>query len=377
METKHLREARIDLGALGANYAALARAAEGCDLIAVVKADAYGHGALAVATHLAAQGCRKLAVVTAAEAAELRAGGLVQPSILVLGVVADAAEARELLHLDATAVLHHRGQLTLLADAAREAGRVLPVQVEIDTAMRRMGVPPEEALTFIEAVAETSALKLTGVFTHFACADEVDLAPTREQLRIFGEILAVLRARGVDPGEVHVANSAGILAGAELPEMWKLCSAVRPGLSLYGVAPAPHLPGELAPVMHLSARVAQLRAVEPGDAVGYGATHRFGGATRVATLPIGYADGVPCSLGNSGSVLLNGAKCPIVGRVSMDSITVDVGELAVEIGDEVLLFGNSASGTLRVEEVAAVAGTIPYELLVRVGPRVPRVYTRE
>ncbi len=377
MELRHLREARIDLGALAQNYAGLAKAAQGREVIAVVKADAYGHGAVTVARHLVSLGCRHLAVVTVEEAAELRAGGLRDVSILVLGTVANDRKARELLRLVGTATLHHPAQVELLAEAARETARVLPVQVEVDTGMRRMGVPPGEAIALIHKVLETPELHLTGVFTHFARADEVDLGPTREQLRIFGALLDEIRAEGINPGQVHIANSAGILAGEDLPELWRLSTAVRPGLSLYGVAPAPHLPGGLKPVMHLSARVAQLRSVEAGDCVGYGATHRFDAPTKVATLPIGYADGVPCSLGNKGSVFLAGERRPIVGRVSMDSITVDVGECPVAVGDEVLLFGADAEGGLRVEEAAVTAGTISYELLVRVGRRVPRVYSRE
>jgi len=370
--------ASIDLAALAHNYAEAVRLADGRQLIAVVKADAYGHGAVPVARRLVAAGAKRLAVATVAEAAELRAAAVRVP-ILVLGGVHDAAEADDAAALDLVPVIQHGGHVPLLARAARERGRPLAVELEVDTGMARMGVPPEDVAALAAAFARDGALVLEGLYTHLACADEAELAPTRRQLALFGEVLAGLRARGLLPERVHVANSAGLVASAELegaipPEV----NAARPGILLSGVQPsAARGPlAQLRPVMSLRTRVANVRHVRRGDPVGYGATFRAKQRGRIATLPVGYADGIPWSLGNRGQVLLRGRKVRIVGRISMDLVTLDVGELPVEIGDPVLIFGESAppeSDRLPVEEQAEAAGTIPYELLVRVGRRVPRV----
>jgi alanine racemase len=369
--------ASIDEGALAHNYAEAKRLAGGREVIAVVKADAYGHGAVPVSRRLAACGCRSFAVATVEEAAELRAAGISQ-ALLVLGGVHDAAEADEAVALGAIPVVQHAGHLALLRKAAAERGRAIPVQVEVDTGMARMGVSPEEAPSLIESIARERAFALDGVYTHFACADEAELAPTLRQLALFREVLAALRSRGVVPRQVHVANSAALAAGEALAEaMPAEANAVRPGLLLYGVCPAPQLAdaAELRPVMSVRTRVANVRWVRRGEPVGYGATFRAKQRGRIATLPIGYADGLPWSLGNRGFVLLRGRRVPIAGRVSMDLITLDVGNAPVEIGDPVLVFGMPAGGgsPLRVEEVAEAAGTVPYELLVRVGARVPRI----
>jgi alanine racemase len=367
--------ARIDLAALAHNFAEASRLAEGRAVIAVVKADAYGHGAVPVARRLVAAGCTRLAVATIAEAAELRAAAVRVP-LLLLGGIHDAAEAEDAVALELTPVVQHAGHVPLLARAARERGRRLPVELEVDTGMARMGVPPEDVAALAASIAREEMLAFDGLYTHLACADESDLASTRRQLALFGEVLAGLRARALAPARIHVANSAALVAAPELaaampPEV----NAVRPGVMLYGVQPTLSRAGvaKLRPVMSLRTRVANVRHVRRGDAVGYGATFRAKQRGRIATLPIGYADGVPWSLGNRGSVLLRGRKLRIAGRVSMDLLTLDVGELPVEIGDPVLVFGEAEGERLPVEELAEAAGTIPYELLVRVGRRVPRV----
>jgi alanine racemase len=374
--------ASIDLAALAANYAEAERLAAGRRVIAVVKADAYGHGAVPVARRLIAAGCERLAVATVAEAAELRAGAVRVP-ILVLGGIHDAAEAADAAALDLVPVIQHQGHVSLLARAARERGRPLGVELEIDTGMARMGVAPEDVAAFAASLVRDGALVLQGVYTHLACADEADLGPSRRQLALFGEILAGLGSRGLAPERVHVANSAGLVAGAELADVLPPeVNAVRPGLLLYGVQPSPVRAeaATLRPVMSLRTRVANVRHVRRGDPVGYGATFRAKQRGRIATIPVGYADGVPWALGNRGHALLRGRKVPIAGRVSMDLVTLDVGELPVEIGDPVLLFGETARSPrerLPVEAQAEAAGTIPYELLVRVGRRVPRVLEAE
>ena len=371
--------ARIDLAALAHNYREAARLAGGRHVIAVVKADAYGHGAVPVARRLVAAGCERLAVATIAEAAELRAAELRVP-LLLLGGIHDAADAEDAAELDLVVAVQHAGHVPLLARAARERARRLALELEVDTGMGRMGVAPEDVAALAAAIAREDALALEGVYTHLACADEADLAATRRQLALFGEVLAGLRARGLAPARVHVANSAALVAARELEDaMPPGVNCVRPGVMLYGVQPSAVRPevAKLRPVMSLVTRVANVRWLRRGDPVGYGATFRAQQRGRIATLPIGYADGVPWSLGNRGSALLRGRKLRIAGRVSMDLVTLDVGELPVEIGDPVLLFGAAEGEQLPVEEVAEAAGTIAYELLVRVGRRVPRVLTDE
>jgi alanine racemase len=364
-------EALIDLSALRDNFALARQRADGRDVIAVVKADAYGHGALAVVRTLRAAGCARFATVTLDEAAVLRDDGAEEP-ILVLGGIHGPEEAAAAARRRLTPVLHHARQLPWLAAAARSVASVLPVHVEVDTGMRRMGVPPDEALALLDAVAHEPALTLDGVYTHLARADEPDLEPSLEQLRRFREILQQARRNGVEPGIVHFANSAGLLA-TPLAEALPEAAAVRPGLMLYGVRPAPHLEGTLRPVMTLRTRVVQVRQVGKGEAVGYAGIFRAPRDTRVATLPLGYADGVPVATSNRGHVLLRGQRLPIAGRVSMDYVGVDVGDVPVEPGDEAVLFGAGDDGALPVEDAAQAAGTIGYELLVRVGARVPRV----
>lgn len=377
-------EATIDLAALRSNAAEAARHAQGRAVIAVIKAEAYGHGAVPVGRELVACGVGDLAVVTVDEAVTLREGGLDVP-ILVLGGPRCAADAEQAVERSLTHALHHQESLAFVAAAARSAKRPLRVQVEIDTGMSRMGVPADSAVDFLARVRATPGLELDGVFTHFSSADESDLAPTFEQIRRFRDVLARAGEAGIHPRQVHAANSAGLLAGKEVSEALPEATAVRPGLMLYGVAPSPRMAEGLQPVMSFRARVVRVQDLAAGATVGYGATYRVpgrgspetaGGGTRIATLQVGYADGVLRAAGNRGFVWLAGRRHPIAGRVSMDSIGVDVGDAPVAVGDEAVLFGNALAekAGIRVEEAAGWADTIGYELLVRVGDRVPRRY---
>ena len=367
----------IDLAALRANAKVARRRADGRDWIAVVKADAYGHGVVPVARELLAAGAAALAVVTPDEASELREADIAAP-LLVLGGPQDAADADRLVALHASVVLHHEDGARQMAEAGQRAGRRASVQIEVDTGMRRMGVPEDRAVGFAERVAADDALALAGVFTHFACADDADPAEAIDQCRRFRAVLASLGDRGIAGLQIHAANSAGLLSPeilAALPE----ATAVRPGLMLYGVQPAPHLgAGELAPVMSLRAPVVCLHTVRAGESVGYGARWRATADTRVATLGLGYADGLAwtAASGTGAAVCLAGGRRPRVGRISMDSVGVEIGDADVALGDEAVLFGPTDDGSepLRVEQAAVAAGTLHYELLVRVGRRVRRDY---
>lgn len=364
--------ARIDLAALRANYQRACALAGGRAVIAVVKADAYGHGAVTITRALAQAGATRVAVATVGEGVELREA-FPALRILVLGGVRGEAEADAAAAFGLVPVLHHEGELALVARTAGRRGICSDVQVEIDLEMRRLGVPEAEAVALLGRVAADPGLRLEGVFTHFARADESDPALRAEPLGRFSSLLGEARARGIEPGLVHTANSAALLGFDEtlpaLPEQ----DAVRPGLLLYGVRPAPHLAAELQPVMTLHSTIVALRTVEAGEAVGYGAAYRAARRTRIATLPLGYADGVPWSLADRGAALVGGRRVPFAGRVSMDLVTLDLGDEPAAIGDPVILFGVGQEAALPVEEVAAAAGTIPYEILVRIGRRVPRV----
>jgi len=363
----------IDLEALRANVRQLLERAPGRACIAVVKADAYGHGVVPTAREVLAAGADALAVVTASEAREVRSAGVDAP-LLVLAGPRDAAEADAVLVDRAVAVLHHEEGARRMAESARRRGEPARVQLEVDTGMRRMGVAEADAEAFAQRVAADEWLELEGVFTHFACADAEDAESSVDQCRRFQRVLSGLRARGLSGLQVHAANSAGVLSPeilAALPE----ATAIRPGLALYGVQPAPHLGrGLLQPVMSLRAPVVQLHSVRAGEGVGYGASWTAAADTRVATLGVGYADGVAWNASSRGAVWLAGAQRPIVGRVSMDSVGVEVGAAPVALGEEAVVFGASpAEGdALRVEAVSERWGTLSYELLVRVGQRVRR-----
>jgi alanine racemase len=367
--------AAIDLDALRANFALAMRLAAGRRVIAVVKADGYGHGAVTVARTLASAGVGALATWSVGEAAVLRDTGIAVP-LLVLSGVRDAAEADEVVARGFSAVVHDADGPAMLAAAARRAGRMrASVHVEVDTGMRRMGVPFADAAPFIAEIARDSALALEGVMTHLARADESDLTPTREQLRQFAELVGALRQQGVDPGSVHAANSAALVAQDALEGQGPAQDAVRPGIMLYGAQPSSQRTASLRPVMSLRAPVVAVRRVRRGDAVGYAALYRAPADTTIATVALGYADGVPIASSGRGSVWLAGARRPIAGRVSMDYLGVDVGDAPVRVGDVAVVFGCEAAGgpaVLPVEEAAQCAGTLPYELLVRVGGRVRR-----
>lgn len=366
----------IDLDALRHNARHAIDCAKGRTVIGVVKADGYGHGAADIAAGLMAEGVARLAVVSVGEGAELRRAGIVAP-VLLLGGFDDAMTAERALKWGLTPVLHDQRSFEL----ARTFGRSdspLSVEVEIDTGMRRMGVEERTARALLGRIAETPQLSLSGVFTHLARADESDLAPSRAQVADFAAIVRDLDPASARPVDAHIANSAGLLrlADIETPEAGLMTAAVRPGLMLYGVSPFADRSAEdldLEPVMTLAARVVAIRSVSKGETVGYGGEWRADRETRVATLPLGYADGIPRSLLGRGEVFLAGKMRPIVGRVSMDYIGVDVGDAEIEVGQLATLFGRTPEGKrVPVEGLAAAAGTIGYEILVGVGARVPR-----
>lgn len=368
--------AYIQLDALAANFRFAQARARGRLVIGVVKADAYGHGAVPIARALVRAGCRQLAALSLDEALELREAAVAVPLLVLAGAPGKRASTAA-IRANLTLVVHDAIGLACARIAARAAGVRARIHIEVDTGMSRRGVPLTEAAALAIDAASSPEILLEGIFTHLSCADDPSHEVSLAQLHAFRGLLAQLRERGIRPALVHAENSAGLLSdfAMALPES----TAVRPGLLLYGVSPASHLDlqHELKPVMSVHAPVVQVRELAPGTAVGYGRTFQAPSSMRIATLRFGYADGFPCHAAGHGWVWLRGRKRRVVGRVSMDYITVDIGRAHIVPGDEAVLFGAVHAASpwprLGVEEAAKHAGTIPYELLVRIGQRVPRI----
>ncbi len=367
--------AEIDLDAIAHNITVLRRIVVPSAVWAVVKADGYGHGAVRVAKEAISAGADGLCVALVQEGAELRAAGIETPILVLseqpLGQLDDLVRYR----------LHPTVYSAAMVDALADLGAgPLPVHVKIDTGMQRVGVASGDAADLVRHVAErTPALRLDGVYTHLACADEPAVGATAEQLAAFDRVLAEIAADGLLPPLVHVANSAAALA---VPEARR--SLVRAGIGIYGISPGhgvDDLVTELRPALSLRARVSLVKSVRAGSHVSYGWRHRFDRDTTVATVPIGYADGVPRRLGTlpdrpGADVLIGGRRCPIVGVVTMDQLVVDVGDADVALGDEVVLIGEQAGLTIRAEDWAERLDTIGYEIVCGIGKRVPRLEVR-
>jgi len=369
--------AHIDLGALRHNLAQVRRLAGAREVIAIVKADAYGHGSVPVARALAAEGVTRFGVALVEEGRALREAGI-RGEVLVLGGLVED-QAAEIVELGLTATIFHSGHADTLNEAARRAGRAVPVHVKIDTGMGRLGFSPDAAPDAVAALARSAFLRLEGLMTHFADADLADPAYAREQVARFDAVAETVRRAGVHIPIRHAANSAAVMAASS----WRsamggpLYDAVRPGLMLYGARPGPAVGAgvDLRPVLSLTTRILLLKRVPPGTPISYGRTFVTRRESLIAVLPIGYADGYPRALSNAGRVLVRGRAAPVVGRVCMDLTMVDVTDVpgAAE-GDEAVVIGAQGAAAITVEEVAACAGTIAYEILCGIGPRVPRRY---
>ena len=371
----------IDQSALRHNARRAIECAGGRNVIGVVKADGYGHGAEVVARALLAEGVSRLAVVSVAEGSALRRAGIGAP-ILLFGGLEDGAAGARALKWGLTPVLQDERGVALTAQLGR-VGAPMTVEVEVDTGMRRMGVPIATAVDLIASIRNNPRLALGGVFTHLARSDEADTRASREQVAALAEVLKQAFPEGSSSGSpvsvgVHLANSGGLFRLQEIESALEgfRTNAVRPGLMLYGVSPMLGQTAEsldLEPVMSLAARVVSVRRIEAGDSVGYGGEWTSARPTTIATLPLGYADGLPRALLGRGAVHLAGEMRPIVGRISMDSVCVDVGDAPVRVGDVATVFGRTPSGErIPVEAFAAAAGTVGYEILVGIGARVPR-----
>ncbi|MGV3720750.1 MAG: alanine racemase [Actinomycetota bacterium] len=356
----------IDLAAYQSNLRALAAYVER-PVLAVVKANGYGHGIQAIAAAAVDAGCPGVAVALPEEGAELRAGGQTG-RIVVLGLSLEE-HADLLLEHNLEPVVSREAMLQALAAAGARAGKPAQVHVKVDTGMSRVGVSPEEALAFCRRVAEDPCLSLAGVATHFASAEDEELSGVEEQWRRFAPLAQALEQWTPRP-TLHAVNSAASLWFPPARLDW-----VRGGLLTYGVPPAPReLPFAVKPVASLKARIVQLREVPAGASVSYGGTWTASRPTRLALVPLGYGDGYPWSLSNRGEALVHGRRVPIRGRVCMDQLLLDVTDLPeVEVGDIAVLIGHQGQDAITVGELAERAGAISYEILTRFTARLPRI----
>jgi len=357
----------IDLAALRDNYSAVRRCAdERARVLTVVKADGYGHGARLVAPALAAAGADWFGVATIEEAIELRDAGIDKPILVLAG----AGRA------DVAAILEYKLAVALLdSDMAHDlasgaAGRQIPVHVKIDSGMGRIGVRPGQLADLLTVIQRLGCFAVDGVFSHFGNADRVDRPLSDAQVETFKAAVTAVRQAGFTPPWIHLANSAATIARPETH-----FSLVRPGIVLYGVAPAatPGPPG-LRPVMRLESRLLQIKEVSAGTPISYGQTYTTTRRTRVAAVPIGYADGYARALSNTAHMLVHGRRVPVIGSVCMDLTLVDVTDVpAARAGDEVVLWGRQGDEEISVGEVGRWQGSVDYEVLTRLGKRVPRL----
>ncbi|MFF9024175.1 alanine racemase [Streptomyces eurythermus] len=370
--------AEIDLGALRANVRALRARAKGAAVMAVVKSDAYGHGAVPCARAALAAGATWLGTATAEEALALRAAGL--PGRLLCWLWVPGGPWREAVEADIDVSLSGMWALREVTAAARAAGRPARVQLKADTGLGRNGCQP--GADWAELVGEAlraeaeGLVRITGLWSHFACADEPGHPSIAAQLTRFREMVAYAEERGVRPEVRHIANSPATLT---LPEAH--FDLVRTGIAMYGISPSPELgtPADfgLRPVMTLSASLALVKHTPGGHGVSYGHHYVTSGETTLGLVPVGYADGIPRHASGTGPVLVDGKWRTVAGRVAMDQFVVDLGGDEPPVGTEAVLFGPGDRGEPTAEDWAQACGTIAYEIVTRIGTRVPRVHVND
>jgi alanine racemase len=369
----HPTQAIVDLDAMLHNLERLREHLKGkTEIMAVVKANAYGHGAVPVAKALSAAGVRAFGVAFVDEGIELRRAGIQEPILVMGGFVSEQVAA--LVGHRLTPVVFHRDQIEWLA---AEVGKTrpssgIPVHVKIDTGMGRLGLHPHEVPAFVQNLLGKKGLVLEGLMSHFADEDLADTQVAQEQIALFLKAHEKLKGHGIAVPQLHIANSAALLS---FERSW--LSWVRPGITLYGYFPSRKLEQTLPlkPVLTLAARITHLRTVPAGTTISYGRTFTTRRESRIAVLPIGYADGYPRALSNRGTVLVRGRRTPIVGRVCMDMLMVDVTEVPeAALADEAVLIGRQGREAITAAELADQTGTIPYEILSVIGVRIPRIY---
>jgi alanine racemase len=369
--------AEIDLNKLAANFQQIKqRVASTARIMAVVKANAYGHGAVECARRLAAEGADWFGVALPEEAVQLRNSGITQPVLCLAGFW--PGHAAVCIQHRLTPVVYRVDMLEALNQAATEANAIVDVHVKVDTGMGRLGVRFDQIGEFAGAVERFRNVRIDGLMTHLAAADDAACRPlTLDQIRRFDDAVNAFRERGYRPTHLHLANSAGVYGHRE---SWG--NMVRPGGVLYGlwrdVLPLSVSDPRLVPVMSLYSRIIMLKWVPPGETIGYGCTFEASRRSLIATLPIGYHDGYMRGFSNRAHVIVRGVYAPVVGRVSMDLTLIDVTDIAgVELNDEVTLLGwdrRTPELKIKAEDLARIAGTLSYEVTCGVSDRVPRVY---
>ena len=375
---RHTRRvyAKVDLDAIASNMKAMkALLPEQTGMLGVVKADAYGHGAVPVARAIEPY-VSGFAAATAEEAVQLRKAGL-KGLILVLGVPFPE-DFEDLIRWEIRPAVFEWEQAKELSRLALLCHKVLPIHLAVDTGMSRIGMKPgEEALELVKRVSCLEGIRIEGIFTHFSRADETDLSCTEGQLKAFEDFDRQLREQGIPIPLRHCSNSAAIVGGLSSNQL-ELCRA---GIALYGLYPSGEVRKDLAaltPALELISCVSCLRDIGPGTAVSYGGTFVADRPMRIATIPVGYGDGYPRSLSGKGAVLIHGQRAPILGRICMDQFMVDVSHIPdVRNFDEAVLLGFQGGEHISAEEIAEASGGFHYEILCGLNKRIPRVYIRE
>jgi alanine racemase len=361
----------VDLDQIADNYRQIAQHVAPAQVMPILKANAYGHGLVAVARQLEQIGAPYLGVAYLEEGLRLRQHGVTMPVLVMGGIV--GSQLPRFLENNLTITASSVDKLAAIDECAAWLGRRARVHLKIDTGMERIGVHWYSAEPLLTAALGAKHVDVEGIFTHLANADEPDLRHAHLQLERFADVLRFYERHSLPMPLRHAANSGAIL---QLPESH--FDLVRPGVLSYGVSPAIKLPLTLAvrPALRWITRVVFFKVVKQGNPVSYGSTWAPAQNTRVVTLPVGYGDGYLRAMSGQAEVLLGGRRLPVVGRICMDQIMVDIGQGSAWNGDEVVLLGSQAGLTIRVEDLARWAGTIPHEILTNINTRVPRVYRR-
>lgn len=368
---QRLRWVEVNLDAIAHNIRAVQdKVGKETKIIAVVKADAYGHGAVEASRTLLKNGAELLGVATPEEGAELRQSGINVP-ILILGSLLPE-QLNSVVEFSLTPTICDLSIAKELSHHAQKLHEKLKIHVKVDTGMRRFGVWHKDAVNLLKEVKRLNNLEIEGIYTHLATADETDKGFAYEQIGLFKIILEQLYAQNIHIPFKHVANSGAIL---DIPASY--FNMVRPGLILYGLYPSNEVSRSvnLQPAMSFKTKVTYIKDVQTDATIGYGRTYKTAKPSRIATLPVGYAHGYSRSFSNHGEVIINGYRAPVIGRVCMDQCVIDVSSVPnVFIGNEVVLYGKQQAEEIPIEKAAGLIGTIPYEILCTIGRRVPRIY---
>jgi len=374
MTSEHYRViAEINLDAISNNIKEIQKnISKDTEIMAVVKADAYGHGAIEVSRILIENGVKRLAVAILDEGKQLREEGFNVP-ILILGYT-PAEQAGELVSYDLIQTVFSFEMAKAISDSAVKQNKKAKIHLKIDTGMSRIGFKPDkESIKTIKEINQLPNINIEGIFTHFSSADEADTSFTQQQFSIFNAFIKALEEEGLKIPVKHCSNSAGFMLDEKMH-----MNLIRPGIIIYGLYPSNEVNKEkihLKPAMSLKSQVVFVKEVEENTPVSYGRKFITSKKTKVATIPVGYADGYSRRLSSSGRVLINGEYAPIIGNICMDQFMVDVSHISdVEVGTEVVLIGQQGQNSISAEEIADIIGTINYEVVCMVGKRIPRLY---